>query len=133
MENQKSPDVLIVEDEFATRMAAADAISDMGLQVREAGDAEEALREMDEHPNIGVLFTDVQMPGELSGLDLAERVHHDRPDVELIVTSGGVKVADSELPDNGTFLSKPYRASRLVDIVNQKVEDRSGEADPATR
>ena len=133
MENQKSPDVLIVEDEFATRMAAADAISDMGLQVREAGDAEEALREMDHHPNIGVLFTDVQMPGELSGLDLAERVHHDRPDVELMFTSGGLKVADSELPDNGTFLSKPYRANRLVDIVNQKLEDRSGEADPPTR
>lgn len=94
------------------------------------GDAEEALQELDGHPNIGVLFTDVQMPGQMNGLDLAKRVHNDRPDIELIVTSGGVEIADSALPDNGTFLSKPYQASRLVDIVNQKVEDRSVGANP---
>ena len=128
MERKKSPEVLIVEDEFATRMAAADAISDMGLQVHEASDAKEALGEMHEHPNIGVLFTDVQMPGQMSGLQLAEQVHQDRPDVELIVTSGGLTLEDSELPDNWTFLSKPYQASRLIEIVDRKVEDHSGES-----
>lgn len=129
MRRRKSPEVLIVEDEFATRMVAADAISDMGLQVHEASDAKEALGEMDEHPNIGVLFTDIQMPGQMSGLKLAEQVHQDRPDVELIVTSGGLTLEDSDLPDNGTFLSKPYQTSRLVEIVDQKVEDRSGESE----
>lgn len=133
MEERKSPEVLVVEDQFATRMVAADAISDMGLCVREAGDAEEALREMNEHPDIGVLFTDVQMPGLMSGLDLAEHVHKDWPEVELIVTSGGIKVEESELPDNGTFISKPYQANRLAEIVSQKVEDRLSESDPASR
>ena len=129
MGKRKSPEVLVVEDQFSTRMVAADAISDMGLRVREAGDADEALQAMDEHPGIGVLFTDIQMPGGISGLELAEQVHEDRPDVELIVTSGGTKVKDSELPDNGTFLSKPYRTSHLVEIVEQKVASRSGESD----
>lgn len=133
MEERKSPEVLVVEDQFATRMVAADAISDMGLCVREAGDAEEALREMNEHPDIGVLFTDLQMPGLMSGLDLAEHVHKDWPEVELIVTSGGIKVEESELPDNGTFISKPYQANRLAEIVSQKVEDRLSESDPASR
>ena len=133
MEERKSPEVLVVEDQFATRMVAADAISDMGLCVREAGDAEEALREMNEHPKIGVLFTDVQMPGLMSGLDLAEHVHKYWPEVELIVTSGGIKVEESELPDNGTFISKPYQANRLAEIVSQKVEDRLSESDPASR
>ena len=131
MVKRKTPEVLVVEDQFATRMVAADAISDMGLLVREAGDAEEALREMDENPNIGVLFTDIQMPGLMSGLDLAEHVHKNWPDVELIVTSGGVQVNDPELPDNGTFLSKPYQADRLVGIVHQKIEDYLSESEPS--
>lgn len=133
MGKRKSPEVLIVEDQFTTRMAAADAISDMGLHVREAGDADEALQAMDNYPNIGVLFTDIQMPGQINGLDLAKQVHEDRPDVELIVTSGGIKVKDSELPDHGTFLSKPYHTSRLVEIVEQKVASRSSESDPLSR
>ena len=70
------------------------------------------------------------MPGRMSGLDLAEQVHQDWPDFELIVTSGGLTLEDSDLPDNGTFLSKPYPVSRLVEIVDQKVEDRSGESGP---
>lgn len=133
MGKRKSPEVLIVEDQFTTRMVAADAISDMGLRVREAGDADEALQAIDDYPDIGVLFTDIQMPGQMSGLELAEQVHEDRPDVELIVTSGGTKVHNSELPDSGTFLSKPYHTSSLVEIVKQKVASRSSKSDPLSR
>ena len=132
MGKRKSPEVLVVEDQFPTRMVAADAISDMGLRVREAGDADEALQEMGDHPEIGVLFTDIQMPGRMNGLGLAEQVHRDWPDVELIVTSGGQKVEDSDLPDNGSFLAKPYQASRLVEIVKQKVASRSRRKHPPT-
>lgn len=133
MGQRAPPEVLVVEDQSTTRMAASDAISDTGLHVREAGDADEALQAMDDYPDIGVLFTDIQMPGHMNGLELAEQVHEDRPDVELIVTSGGTTVKDSELPDSGTFLSKPYHTSRLVEIVEQKVASRSGESDPLSR
>lgn len=130
---KKSPEVLVVEDQFSTRMVAADAITDMGLCVREAGDADEALKELDEHPDIGVLFTDIEMPGQMNGLELAEQVHEDWPTVELIVTSGGTKVPDSELPDNGTFLSKPYHPNRLVEIVENKVDSCASEGDSPGR
>lgn len=132
MAKRKSPEVLVVEDQFPTRMVAADAISAMGLCVREAGDADEAMQALADHPEIGVLFTDIQMPGLMNGLGLAERIHHDRPDVELIVTSGGHNVEDSDLPDNGTFLSKPYHTSRLVEIVGEKLASLS-ECDPPSR
>lgn len=133
MAKRRSPEVLVVEDQFSTRMVAADAISDMGLCVREAGDAAEALKEMADHPAIGVMFTDIQMPGQMDGLGLAEQVHLERPDVELIVTSGGQKVEDSDLPDSGTFLSKPYHPSRLVEIVEKKVASHSNDSDPTVR
>ncbi len=129
MGKRAPPEVLIVEDQSMTRMAAADAISDTGLHVREAGDADEALQAMDDYPDIGVLFTDIQMPGQINGLELAKQVHKDRPDVELIVTSGEIKVKDSELPDHGTFLSKPYHTSRLIEVVENKVASRSGKSD----
>jgi DNA-binding NtrC family response regulator len=119
-------EVLVVEDEFITRIVAADALADRGIMAWEAGDAEEALEALAAHPRIGLVFTDVQMPGPMNGLDLAHRVSVDHPEVELIVTSGAVNVADDALPDHGTFLPKPYRPERLVDIVAAKL-DGSGE------
>ena len=118
-------EVLVVEDELFVRMVAADALTDHGIMAWEAGDAGEALHVLAEHPNIGLVFTDVNMPGEMDGLGLAHEVNRLRPDVSLIVTSGAVAVADEELPDSGTFLSKPYPTRKLLQIVEEKL-DRPG-------
>jgi DNA-binding NtrC family response regulator len=115
-------EVLVVEDEPLIRMNAADALADSGIMAWEAGDSAEALAVLDEHPAIGLVFTDVNMPGAMNGLGLAHEVHLRRPDVDLIVTSGAVTVADEELPDNGTFLAKPYPTDRLVSIVARKLD-----------
>jgi CheY-like chemotaxis protein len=113
--------VLIVEDEAITRMVAADAMTDDGMCVREAGDATEALEVLADHPEIGLLFTDINLPGDMNGLALTAKVHQLRPDVELVVTSGGMMVADSDLPDHGTFLPKPYSPGVLVRMVEAKL------------
>jgi two-component system, response regulator PdtaR len=115
-------EVLVVEDEPMIRMVAADALADRGIMAWEAGDAEEALDALDQHPHIGLVFTDVNMPGEMNGLGLAHQVSLVRPDVELIVTSGAVNISNEELPDNGTFLPKPYPTERLVNIVSEKLD-----------
>ena len=115
-------EVLVVEDEPFVRMVAADALTERGIMAWEAGDADEALHVLSEHPNIGLVFTDVNMPGEMDGLGLAHEVNRLRPDVSLIVTSGAVSVADEELPDSGTFLSKPYPTRKLVQIVEEKLD-----------
>jgi DNA-binding NtrC family response regulator len=114
--------VLIVEDEPITRMVAADAIADIGIRTREAQDAGEALELLGTHSDVGLLFTDIDLPGEMNGLGLAAQVHRDYPEVELVVTSGATIVRDSDLPDDGTFLPKPYRTTRLVEIVKQKLD-----------
>lgn len=130
MAKKEIPVVLIVEDEFVTRMVAADAMTDIGLQVLEAGDADEALHEIKEHPNVSILFTDVQMPGKMSGLDLAEKIHESWPHVELIVTSASEEIEDADLPDHGTFIRKPYNTSQLVDAVAKKLKDQSDVGHP---
>ena len=115
-------EVLVVEDEPLIRMAAADALTDCGIMAWEAGDAEEALDALERHPRIGVIFTDVNMPGEMNGLGLAHEVSVTYPDVQLIVTSGATTLADDELPDHGTFLPKPYPTHTLVSIVEKKLD-----------
>lgn len=117
--------VLIVEDEPITRMVAADVINDMGLPTREAGDADEALEILDANQDVAILFTDVDMPGAMNGMDLAQKVHQHRPDVELIVTSGASDIADADLPDHGTFIRKPYRMQQLLDVVKKKLKPKS--------
>jgi CheY-like chemotaxis protein len=124
MEKQLPREALVVEDEPMTRMVAADAISEVGVKVYEASDAGEALHLLGEHPQVGLLFTDIELPGGMDGLVLAEEVHSVRPDVELIVTSGTNHLADSDLPDSGTFLSKPYQTECLQNVVKKKLESR---------
>ena len=117
-----APEFLVVEDQAIVRMVAADALTDHGIRVWEAANAGEALHVLEEHPRIGLMFTDVNMPGEMDGLGLAQEVSAIRPDVELIVTSGAVMLADEDLPDNGTFLPKPYQSARLVHMVWAKLD-----------
>lgn len=118
-------EVLIVEDEPITRIVAADAMADLGIMAWEAEDATEAFQMLHDHPRIGLLFTDVVVPGEMDGLLLAERVSNSRPDIQVIVTSGAVAVGDTELPDGGTFLPKPYRTDHLMRVVTEKLDGPS--------
>jgi CheY-like chemotaxis protein len=113
--------VLVVEDEPLTRMAATALITDAGWKTLEAADAQEALKVLREHPEVKVLFTDVDMPGPLDGIRLAECVHRDHPEIELVVTSGQHHISEDALPDEGTFLPKPYAQAELVRTLRAKL------------
>lgn len=114
---KKSGVVLVVDDEPLIRMNAADMLMDAGWTAIEAADAAEALALLEAHPEVTVLFTDINMPGDMDGLDLARRVHDLRPDVHLIVTSGKMSPRRDELPGSGEFLGKPYRERQFLDLV----------------
>ena len=122
MEKSFPKEVLVVEDEPLVRMVAADALADGGIMAWEAGDAGEALEVLERRPAIGVVFTDVNMPGEMDGLGLAHEVSASRPDVKIIVTTGAAMVPDEDLPKDGTFLPKPYPTHLLVSIVTRKLD-----------
>jgi CheY-like chemotaxis protein len=124
MDQMDKPTVLIVEDEAFVRMEAADVLSDVGCISLEAGDADEALEVLTEHPEVSLLFTDINMPGTMDGLVLAQHVVRTNPDVALIVTSGKRRVPDADLPDHGLFLPKPYRGSDLVKAVHDQLDAR---------
>jgi CheY-like chemotaxis protein len=110
--------ILVVEDETLIRIIAADALEESGFRVLEAGNANEALHILASHEEVAVLFTDINMPGEMDGLALARRVSSERPEIKVVVTSGKQWLDSSSLPDDGVFLPKPYRASQLKAAVS---------------
>lgn len=118
---ERTPTVLVVEDEPVVLLNASEIILQAGWRPLEASNSAEALKVLGDHPHIDVLFTDINMPGEMDGLQLAVHVHRLLPNVHLVVTSGKRYLEDSELPDSGTFLPKPYGYDQLVGLIAQKL------------
>lgn len=114
------PSVLIVEDEPLVRMLAADAISNENIDTLEAENAEIALELLHTHPEVTILFTDVDMPG-MNGIELVWRASEMRPALQFIVTSGKHPRLNVALPGDGTFIAKPYEMRRLLDLVRRKL------------
>jgi CheY-like chemotaxis protein len=119
MSSSQSHTVLVVEDEGIVRLDAAESLRDAGFEVLEAADATEALTAFEEHDEIGVLFTDIDIPGGIDGLELARRVHRRRPKVRLLLTSGAVKIEPADIPDSGAFVRKPYSAEAVARTIRR--------------
>ncbi len=109
----------MVDDEAVLRFLASDVLEESGFQVLEAENAKAALQILADHPGVRVLFTDINMPGALDGLDLAREVHARWPGIKLVVTSGRLRPSDSEIPDSGRFVAKPYSPDALVDEIRK--------------
>jgi len=110
--------VLVVDDEALIRMYAVDVFEDAGFRVVEAEDGEDALAALERHPEIGVMFTDINMPGPFDGLELARKVHARRPDIQLIIASGKLRLTKAEIPDSSTFFAKPYDGQVIARLIN---------------
>lgn len=106
--------VLVVEDEALLLFSIADELRDCGFEVLEASDADEAMELLQKHPDVGLMFTDIDMPGSMDGLRLSAAVRDRWPPVKIIVTSGKSRPGSADLPSEGRFMSKPYTPSAVV-------------------
>jgi CheY-like chemotaxis protein len=104
--------VLVVEDDVFERMGASDMFLDAGYRVLEAGNADEALQFFETNADIGLLFTDVSMPGSMSGADLARHVATRWPGVGIILASG--RPRPDRLPPSMRFHEKPYAPTAIL-------------------
>lgn len=95
------------------RMHAADMIRDLGFEVIEAADADQAVTLLESHSKISVVFSDIQMPGSMDGLRLVALVRKRWPPVALLVTSGQFRPQGEDLPEDAHFLPKPYLLGEL--------------------
>ena len=104
--------IVVVDDDIFERMGASGMFVDAGYRVLEAGDAAEALRFFETNADIRLLFTDVSMPGSISGSDLARQVAERWPEVGIIVTSG--RPRPHMLPLSMLFHDKPYEPAAVL-------------------
>ncbi len=68
---------------------------------------------MEQHDDIGILFTDIDMPGSMDGLKLAAYVRDRWPPVVIIVASGNTGIHETMLPAGSSFFPKPYPADTI--------------------
>jgi CheY-like chemotaxis protein len=120
----KTPIVLVAEDEALVRQLSVYELEDAGYRVIEAADAGQAIAILETGVPVDVLFTDVNMPGEMDGVRLVRLVHSRWPDVGLIVTSGQTDVPPEDLPGDGRFIRKPYRLSEMSEMVGRMAAAR---------
>jgi CheY-like chemotaxis protein len=106
--------VLIVEDEWLLRELAVEFVEDAGFVALQAGDAEEAVALLESRSDIAAIFTDINMPGSIDGLELAHTVRERWPLIKILVASGQLRPKQCDLPPNSAFLEKPYHGAAVV-------------------
>jgi CheY-like chemotaxis protein len=122
--------ILLAEDEESLRKVTQKYLVRLGYQVLEAADGAEALalwaaREAE----IDLIFTDMVMPGELSGLDVVQQAMAKKPGVKAIITSGyNTEKADLEAARASRiiYLPKPWVFKELAEILGAMLGKREG-------
>jgi len=115
--------VLVVDDSGMVRQQVRRALSAAGFTVVEAENGAEALSQLTEHPDVGMVITDVNMP-TMTGLEFLERVHEERaehmPPVVLLTTEGQRQLIERAraLGAKG-WVVKPFKADLLVAAVRK--------------
>lgn len=106
--------VLVVEDEPLLRMGIVDHLEEQGFSVLEAGNADEAIAILSNNTTIQILFTDIDMPGEMDGIRLASAVRDRWPPIKIVITSGHKSPPSSDLPAGAQFFAKPYNPDTIA-------------------
>jgi len=121
-----SGSILVVEDEALLRMMAIDMFEDAGFTVLSAANGKDAVRLLSENASIKGLFTDVEMPGPVSGLDLARIAHDLYPHVSILVVSGRTRPSANDLPPHAKFVGKPYDAQAILTLFAGQMVSAAG-------
>jgi two-component system, response regulator PdtaR len=109
--------VLVVEDEPLILMLAIEMIRDAGFEPLWASNADEAIRILESPGDIRIVFTDINMPGSMDGIRLAQAVRGRWPPIKIIVTSGFSGGDLKLLPEGSQFIPKPYDADQISDAL----------------
>jgi PAS domain S-box-containing protein len=125
--------VLVVDDEPLVRGYVCRQLSDLGYGVIECADVKAALTALGSAEAIELLFSDINMPGEIDGVGLAEAAVRMRPGIKVLLTSGNPGSFEGEGGDRLAgfdVLAKPYRRAALAAALRRAI-DPGSKVDPA--
>jgi signal transduction histidine kinase len=116
--------ILLVEDDERVRLLTVVMLRDLGYVVVHAATAEDALRQLEAHPEVTLLFTDIVMPG-MNGRKLADQALRLRPGLKLLFTTGFTRnavVHNGVLDHGANFLAKPFTIDQLAEKLRGVLE-----------
>ncbi|NWJ27506.1 response regulator [Rhizobium sp. RM] len=113
--------VLIVEDEPLLRMVLADTLLGEGFDVVETANVLEAIAVLGQ-TKIDAVITDIDMPGGLSGLDLAKMISTARMTIPTIIVSGRHVLRNEDVPGDAIFIPKPYSMDAVVELITSMTQ-----------
>ena len=119
--------ILLVEDDALIRLLLSEELIDAGYEVQEAANGTEAA-ELIRHPptKFSLLITDIHMPGEMGGIEVASLLRQSHPDLPIIYTTGRPDVVGT-LGPRDTLVPKPFTPSMLLALVRRLLEPGSGQ------
>ncbi len=118
--------VVVVEDEPLIRMDTVAMLEDAGMRVADFDSADEALPYILGHGDeIGAIFTDINLNGEMDGIELATEVFSHCPDIKVVVTSGRFTARPADLPASADFMQKPWRPHHVLQSMHSALTSLS--------
>jgi signal transduction histidine kinase/CheY-like chemotaxis protein len=117
--------ILVVEDDEDVRAFTAGTLKDLGYTVFEAGDAAAALQIVKREPAIGLLFTDLGLPGGVDGKALGESARRLRPELAVLITTAyaaGALIHDGRLDRGIDLLIKPFTFETLAARIREAMD-----------
>lgn len=112
--------VLVVEDRPDVRKVAVAQLQSMGYRTLEATDAATALTRLEASGQVDLVFSDIVMPGSMSGFDLARKIRQTRPEQKILLTSGYSEALATKEHTGAQaipLLEKPYKLAKLSKTV----------------
>lgn len=121
--------ILLVEDDPLVREHAENLLESLGYSVISAGNGPEALRNIEPDVSVDLIFTDMVMPGGMTGRALAARLARSRPGIPVLYTSGyseNAYPASERAHEDIALLPKPYRRRELAAMIREALDRRGG-------
>ncbi len=131
--NRNTVTILIVEDNNAVRELAVEMFNSEGFAVLEALDAKSGLDLFIDHPEIDLVFSDLILPGGVTGIELTKKILEQRPQTPVILATGyqdkGAAIAATTISmENIACVSKPYDIEEIPRMVKAMLAKKATNA-----
>lgn len=128
--NENNITILIVEDDDAVRDLAVEMFTSEGFNVLEALSAKSGMELFEMHPEIDLVFSDLILPGGVTGIELTKQILEERPGTPIILATGyqdkGEAIAANTVSmENITYVPKPYDIEAIPEMVRTMLTNRT--------
>ena len=122
--------ILLVEDNAEIADVSRSNLEELGYRVLHAPNATAAMDIVERDRTIDLVFSDIVMPGPMSGLDLARTLRKLRPGLPVVLTTGYSSALQSATPEGFTLLTKPYDLASLHGVIENTLRERGAKVMP---